>query len=607
MSMSDDPRGFRRGQPGNRDYPSSQPQQQPSRGARPAQPRDDRYEGYRQPEPPQARPERPQPPQEKPQQPAFSAYRPEAYAAPERRPPARPERAEWEDTPRSAPPAPPRSMPTSDPFPRTPPQPPSRDPYASGPSDPYAPASSQRGYENDWRQQDPYQDQGANQFPSFYPPHDEPSAGPDVQSVHNRFFAPDPEPEPAPPAQNRFRGSFDDHDHDHDFGVDSHSGFGSEPAQRHHGTQTFNSGFDDKHDSDWDKFEQAPPPASVRPFHPPATVPDDDLDADFFADEDDYDGEDYPAERRGGRKRMMAAVLLGAIVTGGGLAFLYKSGGNGSADGDGPSLISADNRPIKEEPTEPGGRDFPNKSKLIYERLAGASDGEAGGSRLSGASTGGVVSSGGTLEERIENALKAQKDEDQPTAASGKAASPDAPRTVRTMTFGPDGSPQAVRPSTQRLAANPPTTPDSVSQGIVVTSEATASSARDVPGVDDSERLPTAAPPQRVRQAPGQRAAAVAEAPAPSISESAGGTGNFFVQIAARNDQDAAMTAFASLQQKYAGVLGNHSPSVRKVDLGDKGVWYRLLVGPLESKTDAEELCKQLQTAGMKNCFARKD
>ena len=67
------------------------------------------------------------------------------------------------------------------------------------------------------------------------------------------------------------------------------------------------------------------------------------------------------------------------------------------------------------------------------------------------------------------------------------------------------------------------------------------------------------------------------------------------------------MAAFATMQQKYAGVLGNHSPSVRKVDLGDKGVWFRLLVGPMETKADADQLCEQLKTAGMKSCFSRKD
>ncbi len=595
MSMSDDPRGFRRGQPGNRDYPA--PQQE--RGGRGAPPRDDRYDGYRQPEPPPQRNERP--PAEKPQQASFSAYRPEAYAAPERRGPGRQERPEWQEGPRNAPPppAPRNAAPTSEPFPRTPPQ--SRDPYQqNAASDPYAPAAK-RGYENDWRQ-DPYQDPGGNQFANYYPPQDD--TPPDVQSVHNRFFAAEPEPDRAPPQPNHFRGPYDDHE----YGADQTQNYTAEPAQRHHGTQSFNSGADDKNEFGWDKYDQTPPPASVRPFHPPATVPDDDLDADFFADDDDYETDDYAQDRKGGRKKLMAAVLVGAVVTGGGLAYLYKSAGGDNSGG--PSFISADNRPVKEEPTASGGRDFPNKGKLIYERLAGGSDGEASSARLSsGASSGvdgaqGIVTTtGGTLEERIENALKAQKDDDP--SPRGQGNSPDAPRTVRTMTFGPDGSQQPVQPKTQRIAAG---APDAMSAGIVVTSEQTASSARGIPGSDDDNAARNQQKAE-ARQKPPARVASIAEprAAAPQISEAAAGSGNFFVQIAARNDQDAAMAAFASLQQKYASVLGNHSPSVRKVDLGEKGVWYRLLVGPIENKTDADQLCEQLKTAGMKGCFSRKD
>jgi hypothetical protein len=95
--------------------------------------------------------------------------------------------------------------------------------------------------------------------------------------------------------------------------------------------------------------------------------------------------------------------------------------------------------------------------------------------------------------------------------------------------------------------------------------------------------------------------------PAPQTAITTGGESGMFVQIAARNDEAAARAAFADLQQKYAGVLGSHSPSVRKVDLGEKGVWYRLLVGPMASKGDADKLCEDLKTAGMKGCFSRKE
>ena len=578
MSMSDDPRGFRRAQPGNRDQAAPQP----ARGGRGAPPpRDDRYDNFRQPEPPAGRPA------EK-HQPSFSAYRPEAYAGQER-PAGRQERADW-DAARSAPPAPPsRNLaPTSEPFPRAQQD---RDPFqGQNSNDPYATPNG-RSYDNDWRA-DPYNDQA----PSYYPP-EEPAGG-DAQSVHDRFFAPEADRAPTPPP--RYKPALEDQD----FDAEPAKGYGG-PAQRHSGVHGANAGFDEGREEDWD---QPPAPASVRPFHAPATIPDDELDADFFGDEDDYDAEEYPQEKKGGRKKLMAAVLVGAVVTGGGLAYVYKTSG-GAGDGY-PSVISADSRPVKEEPVEPGGRDFPNGNKLIYSRLGDTGEEPAGGapSRLASGGTptakqqapASITTTGGTLEERIENALKAQKEEEAPVQNRG-AASPDAPRTVRTMTFGPDGTQQPVQPKTQRVATN--SANSATSSSIVVTTQPTSANARDDAPAEEPAEASAAAPRQAARVA----AVAPRQAALPQPTESAGGSGNYFVQIAARNDQDAAMAAFASLQQKYAGVLGNHSPSVRKVDLAEKGVWFRLLVGPIESKTEADQLCEQLKTAGMKSCFARKD
>lgn len=566
MSMSDDPRGFRRGQPGNRDQAA--PQQ--GRGGRGAAPRDDRYDNFRQPEPPVGR-------QPEKHQPSFSAYRPEAYAGQER-PSGRQERSEWDAVAKSAPPAPPsRNMaPTSEPFPRAQQ---GRDPYSDQSSgDPYAaPNGNGRGYDNDWRA-DPYNDQ----IPSFYPP-DEPAGG-DAQSVHDRFFAPEPDRAPPPPAP-RYKGSHEDRE----FGADQDKGFENYPAQRHSGVHGASTGFDDRREDEW---EQPPAPAAVRPFHAPATIPDDDLDADFFADDDDYDADEYPLEKTGGRKKLMAAVLVGAVVTGGGLAYVYKTSG-GAGDGY-PSVVSADPRPVKEDPAEPGGRDFPNGNKLIYSRLGDSGEEPAGGSPAK-KETPRAVASGGTLEERIENALKAQKEEDPPAAQNrgGGVASPDTPRTVRTVTFGPDGTQQAGQAKGQRIA-----------NSIVASTQPTSATTRDDPAAAEESAETSAAESAPAPRS--TRSAAVAQ-PAPQLSETAGGSGNFFVQIAARNDENAANAAFAGLQKKYAGVLGNRAPAVRKIDLGEKGVWFRLLVGPIESKGEADQLCEQLKAAGMRECFARKD
>jgi hypothetical protein len=45
------------------------------------------------------------------------------------------------------------------------------------------------------------------------------------------------------------------------------------------------------------------------------------------------------------------------------------------------------------------------------------------------------------------------------------------------------------------------------------------------------------------------------------------------------------------LQQKYPEVLAGKPPDVQKADLGDKGVWYRAVVGPPGSREAASSVC----------------
>jgi cell division protein FtsN len=45
-------------------------------------------------------------------------------------------------------------------------------------------------------------------------------------------------------------------------------------------------------------------------------------------------------------------------------------------------------------------------------------------------------------------------------------------------------------------------------------------------------------------------------------------------------------------------VLGSHSPVIKRADLGDKGVYYRAMVGPFGSSEEASQLCSSLKSAG---------
>lgn len=612
MSMSDDPRGFRRGQPANQRYPASQGREEDPRSSQRGDGRgaEDNYSAYRQP---------PMPPQGERQdrardrQPTFSAYRPEAYASSSRGQ-SRPEQSQWDEPARSAP-MPPQAR--HDP----------RDPYqGSGSADPYAPPQAQpqrhyeppqmpqRGYEPppaapsshdfeaDWRQESYSERQQPDNFANYYQQRDDGLPDVDAQAMHNSYFAqaePEPAAPPPPPRPSRSR-------------MPEFNDFGDAQNDRN---QAFGGGSENDQDYGWDNFDQTQQKAAARPFHPPVPVQDDDLDADFFADEDDFDGEDYIAEKGSGRKKLMAAVLVGAVVTGGGLAYVYKNNSIAGIGGE-PLFVSADVGPVKETPSDPGGRDFPNGNKLIYDRLSGGGGVEPTRSdenqvAADGAILQGGVTSPGTLDERINQALRAQ----QANNANAGGGDLDAPRRVQTLTIRPDGSvdqPAQAVVSTQDIQTADFSNDVVISQQPEVVASADSSSNESLGDAPESQQADSGNSDSGSNDAapnnePVQVAAVAPQVNNSEVKELTGGSGEYFVQVGARNDQEAAETAFKTLQKKYAAVLGNHQNYVRKVDLGEKGVWYRLWVGPVNTKGDAEQLCSELKSAGMPDCLPRKD
>ncbi|MGA7458142.1 MAG: SPOR domain-containing protein, partial [Methyloceanibacter sp.] len=75
------------------------------------------------------------------------------------------------------------------------------------------------------------------------------------------------------------------------------------------------------------------------------------------------------------------------------------------------------------------------------------------------------------------------------------------------------------------------------------------------------------------------------------------------VQVGSKKNQTDALASFADMQQKYPTLLANYRPMVQKADLGTKGTWYRLRIGPIADKTAATKLCGQLKSQGLPDCL----
>jgi cell division septation protein DedD len=92
-------------------------------------------------------------------------------------------------------------------------------------------------------------------------------------------------------------------------------------------------------------------------------------------------------------------------------------------------------------------------------------------------------------------------------------------------------------------------------------------------------------------------------ATAPAAPPSGGG---YTVQVTSQRSEAEAQTAFKSLQAKFPAQLGNRQPIIHRADLGDKGTYYRALVGPFASSEAAASMCSNLKAAGG-SCLVQKN
>ncbi len=74
------------------------------------------------------------------------------------------------------------------------------------------------------------------------------------------------------------------------------------------------------------------------------------------------------------------------------------------------------------------------------------------------------------------------------------------------------------------------------------------------------------------------------------------------LQIGAFPTEPEAKAASARLKQAHATSLGGAGTEVHRADLGAKGIWYRVLVGPFADRSAANSICARLKSAGA-TCF----
>jgi len=116
-----------------------------------------------------------------------------------------------------------------------------------------------------------------------------------------------------------------------------------------------------------------------------------------------------------------------------------------------------------------------------------------------------------------------------------------------------------------------------------------------------------AAAPAAETRAPAQAAPAQQSQPAAAQTRAAPTIpkGAYIVQVSSQRSRKQAQDAYSSLQRRFPSVLGDVQPVIQKADLGDRGTYYRVRLGPYQQQA-AARLCSNLKSAGG-DCFVRRN
>jgi cell division septation protein DedD len=163
----------------------------------------------------------------------------------------------------------------------------------------------------------------------------------------------------------------------------------------------------------------------------------------------------------------------------------------------------------------------------------------------------------------------------------------DEPRKIRTLAVKGDPADVAATP-----APKPVATPRPVPSPAAVRAPAPSPAAN----ANASANAPLSLSPQGAQSAPADTRARVASINAAPAAPSGGGS--YVVQISSQRSEADAQASFKALQGKFPSVLGSRAPLIKRADLGDKGVYYRAMVGPFASSEEAAQVCGNLKTAG---------
>ena len=309
---------------------------------------------------------------------------------------------------------------------------------------------------------------------------------------------------------------------------------------------------------------------------------------DPYAYQRGYEEEPEPRTRSSGM--VTVAAVLALAVVGTGAAFAYRTYVGSPRSGE-PPIIRADNSPIKVVPAQSDGG-----ASKIPDRMPPGDGGEKLVSReeapvdvnsRSGASR--VVFP--PLNQNSSPPPVASVSPTGPslaTAANGTMPNNE-PRKIKALPVKGDAAENGGIPAGAAAPANPDPAARSASAP-------TAPAQRNPSAANVSANAPLTLSPQSAPTSDPTPPVRLAATNAVQTAPSAGG--GYLVQVSSQKNEADVQASYRALQSKFPAALGSRPPVIKRADLGDKGVYYRTMVGPFGSTEEAAQFCGNLKSAG---------
>jgi hypothetical protein len=331
------------------------------------------------------------------------------------------------------------------------------------------------------------------------------------------------------------------------------------------------------------------------------------------------------AEQRG-RSRMglltAAGVILVVLIGAGAALYLRNSE---DATSNPPPVIAADEGAVRVEPTEEqAANDGETVGDAVYNRVAGTTP-ETNEQVVENAEEPKEVArivlppTQSPDEQVAENDVAVASSEPAeaatPVQAEPQTSSDEiGPRKVPTYVVRADGtivetnaaSNQPANPTEEQnqQLANETVPIEPTPVPTVAIAEAPAGG-EELPTPPAETEVPQAAstdltPRPTIEEQPAEVAAVEATpaaTPAPDAT-----SGGYVVQLSAQRSMEQAQSAYAAAQGQFPSVLGSLQPQIQEANLGEKGIYFRVRVGPWTSREEAVGVCESLKAAGG-SCF----